>query len=593
MIAEAANSAAYAGAEAAPALPCLGAAKPLCDKAGDAVGDTVGAAADNFMTRLIDGAADGLIELLNRTAVSMFTVPSPDLGTVEGSTVTPSGTLQSVFNSTSWLVMAIAVISIMVTIMRMFWTLQASEGQNILRLLFNIIASTTVVLGMTIMLVEFSDRASPWLMMKIAGMGESEYAGLAKDEAFAKRLIGIDPGGGTQALGNLALIAILMLVLTTIGVLMQWIFLIVRSPILIIMVAFVPIFAAASGTRQGQERLRKSLMFLLAFILYKPVVAIIYGVGLRLMKAEDQTSDPIFQFLWGSMIILMAAVALPAMVNLFVREAGEGSSSAFSGAAGLAAAGAATYGAASLAGAALATGGTGAATAAASRSGGAATPAPVGGSGGGGSTPGGFSGGTGASPSGGGSSGGSGGSGGGSGSSGAGPASPTGAAQAAAGGVDSSAGGEGTGSASSGGSSTAGGSSSGAASPGGAGSSTSVPTGGGRSAGASSSSAGGDAGGPMAPPETPAPVSAQERRGATGGDSLGGDSGGSSAAPGAQSTTAVPPAPAVRQVGSRARARQARQSVQHVGSTATKVASGASRVANDMSQPAGGRERRG
>lgn len=556
----------------------------------------MGAAADNFMTRLIDGAADGLIELLNRTAVSMFTVPSPDLGTVEGSAVTPSGTLQSVFNSTSWLVMAIAVISIMVTIMRMFWTLQASEGQNILRLLFNIIASTTVVLGMTIMLVEFSDRASPWLMMKIAGMGESEYAGLAKDEAFAKRLIGIDPGGGTQALGNLALIAILMLVLTTIGVLMQWIFLIVRSPILIIMVAFVPIFAAASGTRQGQERLRKSLMFLLAFILYKPVVAVIYGVGLRLMKAEDQTSDPIFQFLWGSMIILMAAVALPAMVNLFVREAGEGSSSAFSGAAGLAAAGAATYGAASLAGAALATGGTGAATAAASRGGGAATPAPVGGSGGGWSTPGGFSGGTGASPSGGGSGGGSGGSGGGSGSSGSGPASPTGAAQAAAGGGDSSAGGEDAGSASSGaggGSSTAGGSSSGAASTGGVSSGTSVPTGGGRSAGASSSSAGGDAGGPTAPPETPAPVSAQERRGATGGDSLGGDSSGSSAAPGAQSTTAAPPAPAVRQVGSRARARQARQSVQHVGSTATKVASGASRVANDMSQPAGGRERRG
>ncbi|WP_191563315.1 hypothetical protein [Janibacter melonis] len=572
----------------APAVdPCV--LSPVTCAAKDAAGDTVGVAADNFMTRLIDGAADGLIELLNRTAVSMFTVPSPDLGTVEGSTVTPSGTLQSVFNSTSWLVMAIAVISIMVTIMRMFWTLQASEGQNILRLLFNIVASTTVVLGMTIMLVEFSDRASPWLMMKIAGMGESEYAGLAKDEAFAKRLIGIDPGGGTQALGNLALIAILMLVLTTIGVLMQWIFLIVRSPILIIMVAFVPIFAAASGTRQGQERLRKSLMFLLAFVLYKPVVAIIYGVGLRLMKAEDQTSDPIFQFLWGSMIILMAAVALPAMVNLFVREAGEGSSSAFSGAAGLAAAGAATYGAASLAGAALATGGTGAATAAASRSGGAATPAPVGGSGGGGSTPGGFSGGTGASPSGGGSSGGSGGSGGGSGSSGAGPASPTGAAQAAAGG-DSSAGGEDTASASSGGSSTAGGSSSGAASTGGAGS---VPTGGGRSAGASSSSAGGDAGGPMAPPETPAPVSAQERRGATGGDSLSGDSSGSSAAPGAQSTTAAPPAPAVRQVGSRARARQARQSVQHVGSTATKVASGASRVADDMSQPAGGRERRG
>lgn len=592
MTAAVAVSATLAGVEAAPALPCIGTTAAACKVAGKAVNDTVGAAADNFMTRLIDGAADGLIELLNRTAVSMFTVPSPDVGTVEGSKVTPSGTLQSVFNSTSWIVMAIAVISIMVTIMRMFWTLQASEGQNILRLLFNIVASTTVVLGMTIMLVEFSDRASPWLMMKIAGMGESEYAGLAKDEAFAKRLIGIDPGGGTQALGNLALIAILMLVLTTIGVLMQWIFLIVRSPILIIMVAFVPIFAAASGTRQGQERLRKSLMFLLAFILYKPVVAIIYGVGLRLMKAEDQTSDPIFQFLWGSMIILLAAVALPAMVNLFVREAGEGSSSAFSGAAGLAAAGAATYGAASLAGAALATGGTGAAAAAASRGNGAPTPAPDGDSGGGASTN--SSGSTGSPPSQDGSSGNGGGSGPSSG--GSGPAPSTGATPDA-GGDSSSAAGDGNSAATHDGSSSSpnssgsgGGASSTSGSSTGASSTGDSPGGGG--AWASSSSAG-DPGGPTTPPETPAPVSAQERRGATGGDSLGGDSSGSSAAPGAQSTTAAPPAPAVRQVGSRARARQARQSVQHVGSTATKVASGASRMANDMSQPAGGRERRG
>lgn len=592
MTAVVAVSATLAGVEAAPALPCIGTTAAACKVAGKAVNDTVGAAADNFMTRLIDGAADGLIELLNRTAVSMFTVPSPDVGTVEGSTVTPSGTLQSVFNSTSWIVMAIAVISIMVTIMRMFWTLQASEGQNILRLLFNIVASTTVVLGMTIMLVEFSDRASPWLMMKIAGMGESDYVGLAKDEAFAKRLIGIDPGGGTQALGNLALIAILMLVLTTIGVLMQWIFLIVRSPILIIMVAFVPIFAAASGTRQGQERLRKSLMFLLAFILYKPVVAIIYGVGLRLMKTEDQTSDPIFQFLWGSMIILLAAVALPAMVNLFVREAGEGSSSAFSGAAGLAAAGAATYGAASLAGAALATGGTGAAAAAASRGNGAPTPAPDGDSGGGASTN--SSGGTGSPPPQDGSSGNGGGSGPSSG--GSGPAPSTGATPDA-GGDSSSAAGDDNSAATHDGSSSSpdssgsgGGASSTSGSSTGASSTGDSPGGGG--AWASSSSAG-DPGGPTTPPETPAPVSAQERRGATGGDSLGGDSGGSSAAPGAQSTTASPPAPAVRQVGSRARARQARQSVQHVGSTATKVASGASRVANDMSQPAGGRERRG
>lgn len=523
----------------------------------DKAGDAVGAAADNFMTRLIDATADGLIDLIGNMALSMFVVPSPTVGTVGGGQVTPSGTLQQVYGATSWLVMAVAVVSVMVTIMRMFWTLQASEGQNILRLLFNVIASTTVVIGMTVMLIQFGDRFSPWALMKIGGLSESEYAGLSQDQAFAKRLIGLDPGGGAQALGNLSLVALVMLTLTTIGVMMQWIFLIVRAPVVIVMTAFIPLFAAASGTRQGQERLMKSLMFLLAFVLYKPVAAIIYGVGLRLMSAEEQTDDPLFQFLWGSMLILMAALALPAMIKLFVPEAAVGSSSAFSGAAGVAAAGAAVYGSAMLAGA-LATGG---ASAGAAGAGSAGAGAGAGGAGatGAGSPP--LSGG----PPGGGGAGGGGFPGTGGGGSGA--------------GADASSGGSSTGASQSEAPSVAG------SSTGQKDGSSSTATGGASSGGASSAGTGGQSsemGGSVEPPESTSSTSAPEpARGAGGGEGAPATSAG--AATHAPAATTAPP---VRQVGSRARARQAREALRHAGSGAAHASDRVARGASDMGQPA-------
>lgn len=356
------------------------------DAAKDAATDAAGSAADSFMEKLIEGTINGLVEMIGTLSMAMFGVPGPNVGTVGGSGVQPSATLAHTFSGLSWLIVALTVVSLMVAIARMFWTLEAAEGKVIIRMMINLIASTTVILGMTVLMLEFADKASPWLMTRISGYNEDE---LNSGEKFAEALMGLDMSGtkGVTLFADLALIGLILLVITFFGVLAQIIFMIVRNPLIVAMCGFMPLFAASSGTRAGQERFNKALAFLVAFVLYKPVAAILLGIGLRMLKPLDAEENPLLTFVSGAVLIALTGFALPAMIKLFVPEAGVGSSNAFSGGAAIAAAGAAVMSTAMLAGA-FATGGSSTAAAGAGGGGtGAGTPPPNPGGGGAGGAP--------------------------------------------------------------------------------------------------------------------------------------------------------------------------------------------------------------
>lgn len=343
--------------------------------AKDAAGDAANSVADSFMERLIEGTLNGLVEIIGTLSMAMFGIPGPDVGSVEGGSVQPSATLAHTFGALSWIIIALTVISLMVAIVRMFWTLEAGESKVVVRMMINLIASTTVILGMTVLMLEFADKASPWLLTRISGYKDDE---LNSGEKFAEALMGIDMSGskGVTLFADLALIGLILLVITFFGVLMQIIFMLVRNPLIVAMCAFLPLFAASSGTRGGQERFNKALAFLIAFVIYKPVAAILLGIGLRMLKPLDAEENPLLTFLSGAILVALTGFALPAMVKLFVPEAAVGSSNAFSGGAGIAAAGAAVMSTAMLAGA-FATGGSSAAAAGAG-AGGPAGPPPGG-----------------------------------------------------------------------------------------------------------------------------------------------------------------------------------------------------------------------
>lgn len=357
------------GAKVIPAI-----CNPLTDGAAgcakDAVGDAVSGAADSFMERLVQSTMDGLVEIVGTFGTSMFIVDSPSVGTDDGRAST---TLTAVSSSLEWVVLLVGTLSMMAAVIRMFWTLDAgTEGRVIVRMMINVVASSSLVIGMTTLLLRASDEFSLWALYAISGHREQD---LDTGDKFAKALLGGNILQDGQMMQGLSLIAIILIIVAAAGSIMQFLWMIVRSPLIIATVAFIPVFAASSGFRTGQERFNKALMFLLACVLYKPVAAVLYGLGLRMMQGQGD-DNPLQEFMWGTTLLLLVGIAGPAMIKFFVAEAAVGSSNAFSGAAGIAAAGAAVYGAAAL-GSSLATAGAGAG--AAGGGGAAVGTAPMGG----------------------------------------------------------------------------------------------------------------------------------------------------------------------------------------------------------------------
>lgn len=331
------------------------------------------------MERLVQSTMDGLVEIVGTFGTSMFAVDSPSVGTDDGRA---SSTLTAVSSSLEWVVLLVGTLSMMAAVIRMFWTLDAgTEGRVIVRMMINVVASSSLVIGMTTLLLRASDEFSLWALYAISGHREQD---LNTGDKFSEALLGGSVLQDGQMMQGLSLIAIILIIVAAAGSIMQFLWMIVRSPLIIATVAFIPAFAASSGFRTGQERFNKALMFLLACVLYKPVAAVLYGLGLRMVQGQGD-DNPLQEFMWGTTLLLLVGIAGPAMVKFFVAEAAVGTSNAFSGAAGIAAAGAAVYGAAALGatfasgGAAAGAGGGGAAVGTAPMSGG---PGPSGGGGG-------------------------------------------------------------------------------------------------------------------------------------------------------------------------------------------------------------------
>ncbi len=147
--------------------------------------------------------------------------------------------------------------------------------------------------------------------------------------------------------------------------------LLLRSGLLIVVTAAMPIAAAAGGTKVGSQAFDKMLAWAIAFLLFKPVGSLILGVAAMTFAAAGKFEDDGTSSLVGVLLLAGCAFVMPAIMRLIapaVGAVGGGGSGA------AAAAGVATV---AVGGAKLAAGGAGAGAggaagaAAASRSSGA------------------------------------------------------------------------------------------------------------------------------------------------------------------------------------------------------------------------------
>ncbi|WP_301850168.1 hypothetical protein [Rhodococcus pyridinivorans] len=190
-------------------------------------------------------------------------------------------------------------------------------------------ASTLIVLG-----TELSDQISTWFMDSAVGSDPSR---------LAEAMVSIQLYAGPAGVGLLFLIGIIGML----GGLVMAFLMLLRTGILVLMAAALPIAGAAGGTKVGSQAYEKMLAWTIAFLLVKPVGAFVIGVSAILFLESaptltDPTGEDGFMALSGVITLSAAALVLPALMRLIVPNIGAlgGGGSGLAAAAGTAAVGA-------------------------------------------------------------------------------------------------------------------------------------------------------------------------------------------------------------------------------------------------------------
>ncbi len=126
-------------------------------------------------------------------------------------------------------------------------------------------------------------------------------------------------GTGSQSLGQISMSAVgsatLVIVLSGLAIIaffVQLVLLIVAAGLLVLMAGTLPLSAAASMTPVGNSWFRKSVGWLLAFLLFKPVAALVYGAAiLSVTNSSDITGE-----ITGIVLVALATLTLPALMRM-------------------------------------------------------------------------------------------------------------------------------------------------------------------------------------------------------------------------------------------------------------------------------------
>ncbi|WP_280503283.1 hypothetical protein [Nocardia farcinica] len=290
------------GAREQPSLPGLCdiplGPQQVCEQVEQVVGDAASSAIDNLVDALVDGFAR-----LIRMAMAWWTdFPSPELTGASGE---PGSALTAVREYSSGLQVAFLIAGIMFAASRLALAKRggvAGEAQESLLMLARASFMSMAIAVLVTMGTRAGDSFAHWVIFSAS---EGDMVGAVD------RLTRFDQetrsGLGT---GVLLIVGLLGLI----GTLVQLVMLVLRQALLILVVAVIPLAAAASGTGPGSQSYKRLLSWALAFVLYKPVGALVYAIAFTVIGDEDQT-DP-HQILLGLILLLMSVVVLPALVRL-------------------------------------------------------------------------------------------------------------------------------------------------------------------------------------------------------------------------------------------------------------------------------------
>ncbi|MBY8862038.1 hypothetical protein K7711_36565 [Nocardia sp. CA2R105] len=280
----------------------------------NAAGDAIGSEFDKFVQSLIDGLGSVL-----RWDLSWWTnLPSPELASASGE---PGPVLTAIQSYTGQLQVVLLTAGIMFAAARLALAKRgglAGEAQESFLVFARAVFASMTFASVVTIGTRAGDAFSSWVIFDASRGDANQFA-----EMLTK-------GAGNLGLGTGVLLVVGLLGL--ISMLVQLVMLVVRQAFLIVVVAALPIAAAAAGTGPGGQAYKRMLGWSLAFLLWKPVGALCYAIAFSTggAAAGPQQRDP--QMLLLALILLLTvALVLPALMRLIapaVASLGGGSGAA-------------------------------------------------------------------------------------------------------------------------------------------------------------------------------------------------------------------------------------------------------------------------
>lgn len=242
------------------------------------------------------------------------------VGSIMGPGPVSGGGTAAKIQSHLWVYMLVlASVSVIAGAVKMMWQADARPGRDTLGSILKLVVVAGAGTSFIQLCITMGDSFSDWIL-KAAANGDFG-ATLVKTMVFSVKI----PGGPI-----LILIVGLLCMLASV---FQVIVMICRSGMLVVLTGMLPLAAAAMNTEAGKNWANKSMGWLVAFLLYKPVASIIYATCFWMVGggAFGSDSGSLVNVLVGFAFMLMCLFALPALMKACVPAVGALTSGSGSG----------------------------------------------------------------------------------------------------------------------------------------------------------------------------------------------------------------------------------------------------------------------
>ncbi|MFD3703245.1 hypothetical protein ACFWUP_08880 [Nocardia sp. NPDC058658] len=289
--------------DAASAVCKAGNAASHPGQAADAVKDK---AWDSTFGKVVDSLMKGLGEALILALTFWMKVPNE--------AVSDSGALFTKINDYTYQIQILLLIaSVIITGGRLAEARRGaavSEAAESFRLFARVVFSSWMLGAVIVAGTRASDKFSEWIITDATGGNAKNMAELM---VKTSKLQAFSPG-----------LVLIIAIVGLLGALAQIVLAIVRQGLLVVAAGVLPLAAAASATGTGKQSYQKLVGWIIAFMLFKPVAAIVYMIAFTTAGHVDETTtssglpsgEEAQRMLVALVLLCSVAFVLPALMRL-------------------------------------------------------------------------------------------------------------------------------------------------------------------------------------------------------------------------------------------------------------------------------------